>query len=182
MEATEEVAADGAVRYSPADGRYPVEIPPARIAALHDAEHLVTSALCRQVYMIADIAVSCHDGDGLVIHILGVRRGEAYAHVRHSFGHCCEQIGEADDPPVLFVSVGVYILPQQRYLAEILGFQIPHFVEDAFYFAASFSASCVGYDAVAAEVVAPTHDGDESVDMYATHFERHHIFIRFLCG
>ena len=162
MEAAEDIRRDGTVGHSTADSRDTLEVPLTGVVALHELENAVVARLCWQVDMLADIRVLRHHSDGLVVHILGVRRGEADTDLRHSEGDLLEEVTEVIRAVTIHKAVGIHILPEQRDLTIALGLEVLHLTDDALQLTATLAATGVGHDAVGAEVIAPTHDGDEA--------------------
>ena len=177
VEATEDIRRDGAVRHSTADSRDTLEVPLTGVVALHELEDAVVARLCWQVDMLADIRVLRHHSDGLVVHILGVRRGEADTDLRHSEGDLLEEVTEVIRAVSVHKAVGIHILPEQRDLTIALGLEVLHLTDDALQLTATLAATSVGHDAVGAEIIAATHDGYKARDMHATHLQRHHILV-----
>ena len=62
-------------------GRYAVQIPLAGVLPVHGLQHAVAAALHRQMDMARDVRVFGHHLKGLVAHVFGMRRSEAYPHV-----------------------------------------------------------------------------------------------------
>ena len=153
----------GAVGQVAADGRHAIEVPLARILAIHAAQHPGRTRLGGQVDRPADIGTRRHRFQQRVAHVLGVRRGEAHAQQRRDVGHTADQLRKTD----LAGTVGGDVLPQQRHLAVTVGEERPHLREDRLGIAAAFDAPRVGHHAVGAVVVAAAHDGHEGAHAVA---------------
>ena len=89
------------VRYDATDSSHTVEIPLAGIFAVHQFQYPITSALHRQMYMLAHVGHLSNNPQRLVAHILRMRRGESDAHLRSLKRHSAEKIGEATAPLLL---------------------------------------------------------------------------------
>ena len=112
---------------------------------------------------MAQVGPGGDDVEGLVAHILGMRRGEAYPHIAGSLGHQSQQGGEIDHRAVgPLVAVRVDILPQQRHLLEALGLEVGQFAQNALGLTAALPPAGIGYNTIGAEIIAPPHDGDKT--------------------
>ena len=177
VEAAEDIRRDGAVGHSTADSRDTLEVPLTGVVTLHELEDAVVARLCWQVDMLADIRVLRHHSDSLVVHILGVRRGEADTDLRHSEGNLLEEVTEVIRAVPVHKAVGIHILPEQRDLTIALGLEVLHLTDDALQLTATLAATGVGHDAVGAEVIAPTHDGDEAREVEPADLQREDILV-----
>ena len=130
--------------------------------------------------MSAHVGHSGYHIDDFVAHILGVRGGEAYAHLRSRFSHYAQQIGKTGDV-ALFVNVMIRIdiLSQEGHFFKSSIAHIGKFVEDAARLATAFATAGIGHDAIGAEVVASSHDADKTADATMSDALRDDIAICF---
>ena len=77
--------------------------------------------------------------------------------------------------------VGIHILSQQNNLLESLCHKVVHLVQDALHIAASLASAGVGHNAVVAEVVASSHDGDVARNLAAAYAHGDDVAV-CLCG
>ena len=127
------------------------------------------------MYVPTDVRFFGDNAQCLVAHILGMTRGKSYAHSRHGVCHLSEQVGEAD----VLLAVAVHILPQQCHFFESALLQVLHFAQNALYIAATLASSRVGNNAVVAEIVAATHDGNKTAYVRSAKPLRNDVAIRF---
>ena len=174
MEAGEEVGGEPCVGEDAPDGGHTVEIPLARIFAVHRLEDAVGAALHRQMDMARYVGMGGHDVKRVVAHVLGVRRGEADTHIGRRLSHHGKQLRKTYHPALpVVVMIRVDVLAKQRGLAEALLPQILQLGKDALRVARPFAAACVGHYAVRAEIVAAAHYGDEARDSVSGQTPRH---------
>ena len=98
-------------------------------------EYLVGAALCREVYVVAEIGLLGNGVEYVVGHILGVGGGKAHAHIGHRARHKPQQLGEGCGAFLALAggreSIGIDILAKQRHLAEAPVAQVGHLAQDA---------------------------------------------------
>ncbi len=118
METREHIGRDTAIRHYAPYRSYAVEIPLARITAVHRLQHLVAAALHRQMYMIAHIRIAGYNMQHIICHILGMRSSETHTHVRSRLRHTRQQVGKRHllTRRLITVQIAIDILTQQRYL------------------------------------------------------------------
>ena len=97
----EYVSRQTTVWYNATDSSHTVELPLAGIFAVHQFQYPVTSALHRQMSMLAHVGDISNNRQRLVAHLLGMRRGESDAHLWSLKRHSAEKIGEATAPRLL---------------------------------------------------------------------------------
>ena len=151
------------------------------VFAVHQLQYLVTSALGREVDVLAEVWLI---GDGLenvLGHILWVRGGEADTHIRHSLGYHVEEFGEGKTAFLALTrwreTIAVHVLSQQGNLLEATVVQVAHLTQDAFRITAALTSTGIRHDAVVAEVVATTHDAYETAHSVATDALRHDVTV-----
>ena len=87
MIAHEDVGSDTATWYDALDGCYLVQIFLACVLTVHEFQYLVTSALCREVDVLAEIRLLGNGLQDVFAHVFGIRGGEAHTHIWHGLCH-----------------------------------------------------------------------------------------------
>ncbi len=160
VKAAEQVCADGASGDDSADGLHAVEIPLASVFAVHQLQDAVAARLYRQVNGTAQVGVRSYHLQSAVVHVFGVGGGKADAQAGRGFGHDGQQVGEAHRMSALLLeTVGIDVLPQQSHFLIAFCPKVMQLAHDAFRVATPLTPSCVGYNAVGAEIVTPSRDG-----------------------
>ena len=133
--AHKEVGRYAAVGYDASYGGYALQIVLAGVLAVHQMEYLVGAALCREVYVVAEIGLLGNGVEYVVGHILGVGGGKAHAHIGHRARHKPQQLGEGCGALLALAggreSIGIDILAEQRHLAEAPVAQVGNLAQDA---------------------------------------------------
>ena len=120
------------------------------------------------MYVPAYVGARSHHVDCLVAHVLGVRRGETYTHVRRCISHHGKEQRESDLAPIgAFIAIAVDILPEERRLPEPSLAQVGKLGENAFRLSRTFAPAGIWHYAVGAEIVAPAHDAYEARHLIA---------------
>ena len=177
----EDVGGDAAVRDDALDVGDVLQILLTSVFAVHQLQYLVASALGWEVDVLAEVWLL---GDGLQDvfgHILRVRGGEAYTHIRYSLGYHVQEFGEGKTTFLALArwreTIAVYVLSQQGNLLETTVVQVAHLMQDALGIAAALTSTGIRHDAVVAEVVATTHDAYETAHSVATDALRHDVTV-----
>ena len=146
-----------------------------RVLAVHQFEYAVASALHGQVYVAANVGLFGYYAQRVVAHVLGVRRGKAHSHARHGARHHAQQHGERNlalcSVCVIAgkVTVGVYVLPKERYFLVSVACEVAHFGQDTLRRARTLAPPYVRHNAVVAKVVAPARNAYEARNMVSAH-------------
>ena len=111
--------------------------------------------------MTADVWVGGDNIDCLVGHVFGVGGGEAYSHLGEFLGDESQQAVECHGV-VVAKSVGVDVLAEERDLTVSLVGQVADFAENRVDGTAAFAATCIGHNAIGAEIVAAAHNRDKA--------------------
>ena len=129
------------------------------------------------MYVVAKVRLGCNNLKRFVAHVLWMGCGETHSHLRNFLSYKAQELRESRS----FAQVGVHILPQQGdfFVASIS--QVATFAQDAFHIPAAFTTSSIGHDAIVAEVVAASHNADETADVWSADSLRHDVAIS-LCG
>ena len=132
------------------------------VAALHEGEYAIGTALHRQMQMARELA---HVGirlDEAVRQLERMRRREADAFDARHRSHVMDERREIDDGAIRHrAGVGVHVLPEQRHFAHALRRELANLLHGGVERAAHFVAACVGDDAEAAVLAAAFHDRNE---------------------
>ena len=133
--------------------------------------------------MLAEVGLVGYGVQYVVGHVFGVGCGEADAHVGHALCHLAQQFGKRASAFNALSgwsqTVAVDVLAQKGYLLESLAVQILHLSQYAFNVARALTASCVGHNAVVAEVVAASHDAYEAAHASCTDSLRDDVAVGF---
>ena len=128
-------------------------------------------------------------GDGVedvLRHILWIRGGEAYSHIRYSLGYHVEEFGEGKTAFFALArwreTITVYILSQQGNFLEATLLQIANLTQNTLCITAALTSTGIRHDAVVAEVVATTHDAYETAHSVATDALRHDVAVSLGLG
>ena len=71
---------------------YPAQIPLTRITTVHQLQDTVITRLYRQMYMMTQSRISCHDMQNVIAHIVGMRCRKTDTHaITRSFGYKTQQ-------------------------------------------------------------------------------------------
>ena len=151
------------------------------VFAVHQLQNLIASALCREVDVLAEVWFFGNGVEDVLGHILWVRGGEAYSHIRYSLGYHVEELGKGKTAFLALArwreTITVYILSQQGNLLETTLLQIANLTQDALSIAAALTSTGIRHDAVVAKVVATTHDAYETAHSVATDALRHDVAV-----
>ena len=151
------------------------------VFAVHQLQNLVASALGWEVDVLAEVWLFGNGVENVLGHILWIRGGEAYTHIRHSLSYHVEEFGEGKAAFLALArwreTVAVYVLPQQGNFLEATLLQIANLTQDALGIAAAFTSTGIRHDAVVTEVVAATHDAYETAHSVATDALRHDVTV-----
>ena len=181
--ADEQVGGQSAVGYDAAYCCHALQILLACVLAVHQLEYLCRAALCREVYVLAEVGLVGYGVQDVVGHVFGVGCGEADAHVGHALSHLVQQFGKRtsafDALSGWSKTVAVDVLTQESHLLESLVVQILHLSQYAFNVARALTSSCVGHNAVVAEVVAASHDAHEAAHASCTDSLRNYVAVGF---
>ena len=190
MIAHEHIGRNAAIGNDAANGIDAIHVPFNGVFAVHQLQYLIAAALHRQVNVLANIRLFSNHAQRIVAHVLRMRRGKANAYAgnfvchtaqelwkingfcRNCFACCRQMFGNGK-------TIGVDVLPQQRNFLVVLVAQVTHLTQDTLHVSRPFSTSCVGYDAVVAEVVASPHDTYETSYLAYEKPLRNHILIGF---
>ena len=81
--------------------------------------------------VLADVRVLRHHSYGLIVHILGVGRSEAYADGGDSQGNLLQEIPEVIGLLPVDEAIGIDILPKERNLSVAFRLKVLHLTDDA---------------------------------------------------
>ena len=183
VETGEYIRRQSTIRNDTANGINTLQIPLTSIFTVHQFQYTATPALYGQMYMLAYIGNFRYDLQRFITHIFGVGSSETDADTRSSPGYYAQQHGKGYHFSIrLLKTVRVDILPQQGHFLITLGHQIGHFIQNTLHIAATLASAGIGNDAVRAEIVTATHNGDKTRYMISTNTRRYHIAISFRCG
>src|SRR5574344_350268 len=90
----EDVGGDAAARDDALDIGDALQILLTGVFAVHQLQYLIASALCREVDVFAEVWFFGNGVEDVLGHILWVRGGEAYSHIRYSLGYHVEEFCE----------------------------------------------------------------------------------------
>ena len=177
----EDVGGDAAARDDALDIGDALQILLTGVFAVHQLQYLIASALCREVDVLAEIWLIGNGVENVLGHILWVRGGEAYTHVRYSLGYHVQEFGEGKTAFLTLArwreTIAVYVLSQKGNLLETTVVQVAHLSQDALGITAALTSTGIRNDAVVAEVVATTHDAYETAHSVATDALRHDVTV-----
>ena len=128
------------------------------------------------MYRTAYIGHRGHSLQQTVAYVLGMRSGETHPQQRRYLGHHTQQRRKVD----IARTVGVDVLPKQRYLAVAVVEQLARLAHDRCRVAAALHAARIRHDAVRAVVVTAAHNGDERPHAVAVESHGSYLGVRLL--
>ncbi len=165
-EADDDVGRDRAVGDVLADQGDPVHVAPPVVGAAHPLQDLAGAGLQRQVDLLAEGRQLGVGTDHVLLHVLRVRAGVTDPLDSLDRVDPGQELGEAD-PAVLrqLTAVAVDVLSQQRHLADAVGRQRLHLLDQLVGVAADLAPTGAGDDAVGADAVAALGDLQPALEL-----------------
>ena len=177
-----DVGGNGAFRHDTLDGSDAFQIIFAGINTVHPLEHGIAASLHRKVNVFAAVGVFSDGFNQLVRDVFGVGSGKTNSYLWREQSHLLHQFGEIDHFSIFFRMVGIDILSQKGYFLISLIDKLLCFVNDGFGIATALATTGIGHHTVSAEIVAASHDGDESRNAVGVVTDRINVIVGFLGG